>query len=101
LLEGLLKTKGVHVYGISDEKNMEQRVPTFSFTVKGRTPREISAELDRKNIFVWDGHFYAVEAIRRLGLMDEGGVVRVGLYHYNIMEEVETLLEAISKMGKN
>ena len=101
LLEGLLKTKGVHVYGISDEKKMEQRVPTFSFTVKGRTPREVAAELDRENIFVWDGHFYAVEAIRRLGLMDEGGVVRVGLYHYNIMEEVETLLGAISKMGKN
>jgi cysteine desulfurase family protein (TIGR01976 family) len=99
LLAGLLKTKGVHVYGISDEKKMEQRVPTFSFTLKGRTPREVAAELDRENIFVWDGHFYAVEAIRRLGLMDEGGVVRVGLYHYNVIEEVETLLEAISRMG--
>jgi len=99
LLAGLLSTKGVHVYGISDEKKMERRVPTFSFTVKGRTPREVAAELDRENIFVWDGHFYAVEAIRRLGLMDEGGVVRVGLYHYNTMEEVETLLEAVSKMG--
>jgi cysteine desulfurase family protein (TIGR01976 family) len=98
LLAGLLKNNGVHVYGISDEKKMEQGVPTFSFTVKGHTPREVAAELDRENIFVWDGHFYAVEAIRRLGLMDEGGVVRVGLYHYNTMEEVGVFLEAISKM---
>jgi cysteine desulfurase family protein (TIGR01976 family) len=99
LLAGLLKTKGVQVYGISEEERMEQRVPTFSFTLKGRTPREVAGELDRKNIFVWDGHFYAIEAIRRLELMDEGGVVRVGLYHYNIMEEVAMFLEAISKMG--
>jgi selenocysteine lyase/cysteine desulfurase len=99
LLAGLLKTKGVQVYGITKEEKMEQRVPTFSFTVKGRTPREVAAWLDRENIFVWDGHFYAVEAIRRLGLMDEGGVVRVGLYHYNLMEEVEALLRAIREMG--
>jgi cysteine desulfurase family protein (TIGR01976 family) len=98
LLAGLVKTNGVRVYGISEEERMEQRVPTFSFTVKGRTPREVAAGLDRENIFVWDGHFYAVEAIRRLGLMNEGGVVRIGLYHYNRMEEVAMFLEAISKM---
>ena len=99
LLTGLLKTKGVQVYGISEEERLEQRVPTFSFTIKGLTPREVAAKLDQKNIFVWDGHFYAIEAIRRLGLMDKGGVVRVGLYHYNTMEEVGMFLEAISKMG--
>ena len=99
LLTGLLKTKGVQVYGISEEERLEQRVPTFSFTIKGLTPREVAAKLDQKNIFVWDGHFYAIEAIRRLGLMDKGGVVRVGLYHYNTMEEVGMLLEALSKMG--
>jgi cysteine desulfurase family protein (TIGR01976 family) len=99
LLTWLLKTKGVQVYGISEEERLEQRVPTFSFTVKGRKPREVAAKLDRENIFVWDGHFYAVEAIRRLGLVDEGGVIRVGLYHYNTMEEVGVFLEALSKMG--
>ena len=100
LLRGLLRTKGVQVYGISEEEKISQRVPTFSFTVKGRTPREVAAELDRENIFVWDGHFYAVEAIRRLGLMDKGGVLRVGLCHYNLMQEVETLLGVVSKMGQ-
>jgi cysteine desulfurase family protein (TIGR01976 family) len=99
LLEGLLKTEGVKVYGITDEEKLEQRVPTFSFTVKGCQPREVAAKLDRQNIFVWDGHFYAIEVIRRLGLMDEGGVIRVGLYHYNTMEEVEMFLEALSKIG--
>ncbi len=101
LLTGLLRTDGVRVYGISEEKRSDQRVPTFAFTVKGLRPREVAAKLDTENIFVWDGHFYAVEAIRRLGLMDEGGVVRVGLYHYNIGEEVEMFLRAVSKLRGN
>ena len=101
LLAGLLKIKGVQVYGITEEDRIEQRVPTFSFTLKGLTPREVAAGLDTENIFVWDGHFYAIEAIRRLGLMNEGGVVRIGLYHYNLMEEVAMFLEAISKIGGN
>ncbi len=98
LLVGLMKIPGVKVYGITQEEKLDQRVPTFSFTVKGLHPREVAKSLDRENIFVWDGHFYAVEAIERLGLMGQGGVVRIGLYHYNTMEEVRVFLEELTRI---
>jgi cysteine desulfurase family protein (TIGR01976 family) len=101
LLAGLLKIPGLKVYGITEDEKMDRRVPTFSLTMKGLKPREVASRLDRRNIFVWDGHFYAVEAIERLGLMSQGGVVRVGLYHYNTMEEIGVLLEELLKIQQD
>jgi cysteine desulfurase family protein (TIGR01976 family) len=98
LLAGLLKIPGVRIYGVTEEEKLGQRVPTFSLSTKALKPREMAKRLDRRNIFLWDGHFYAVEAIERLGLMRQGGVVRIGLCHYNTMEEIGILLEEISKM---
>jgi cysteine desulfurase family protein (TIGR01976 family) len=101
LLAGLLQIPGVRVYGIIQEEKLNQRVPTFSLTMTGLKPREVAKTLDSKNIFVWDGHFYAVEAIERLGLMSQGGVVRIGLYHYNTVEEIGVLLEELFKMQRD
>jgi cysteine desulfurase family protein (TIGR01976 family) len=101
LLVGLLKIPGLRVYGIREEEKLDQRVPTFSLTMTGLKPREAAKRLDSSNIFVWDGHFYAVEAIERLGLMSQGGVVRIGLYHYNTMGEIGVLLEELLKMQRD
>jgi len=100
LIAGLLKIPGVRIYGVTDEARLDQRVPTVSFTMEGLTPAEIARKLDAENIYVWDGHFYAVGAIERLGLAGRGGVVRVGLCHYNTLEEVETLLDRLSRIQK-
>jgi selenocysteine lyase/cysteine desulfurase len=101
LLAGLLKIPGLRVYGVREEEKLNQRVPTFSLTMTGLKPREVAKRLDSRNIFVWDGHFYAIEAIERLGLMSQGGVVRIGLYHYNTMEEIGLLLEELFKMQRD
>jgi len=96
LIEGLQALPGVTVHGITDTEAMERRVPTISFTVRGHKPRDIASALARENIYVWDGHNYAIEPATQLGLMESGGVVRVGIAHYNTMEEVDRTLETIA-----
>jgi len=73
---------------------MEGRVATFAFTHPDRSPREIATSLGERDIAVWHGDYYAVEAMSRLGLED--GAVRAGIVHYNTAQEVDRLLEALS-----
>jgi cysteine desulfurase family protein (TIGR01976 family) len=73
---------------------MEGRVPTFAFRVDETTPREVAERLAAREIAVWDGDYYAFEAMTRLGLQPEGAV-RAGFVHYNTFEEVDRLLAAL------
>jgi cysteine desulfurase family protein (TIGR01976 family) len=75
---------------------MEGRVPTFALTFEGRHPTEVAAHLGERGIFVWDGDYYAVEVMRRLGLQD--GAVRVGFVHYNTAAEVDRLLAELREL---
>lgn len=73
---------------------------TISFTLEGRTPREVATRLGEKGVFVWNGSFYAVHVVRTLGLADKGGLVRIGLAPYNTAEEVEYALGEIRAIAK-
>jgi len=77
--------------------SMEGRVPTFAFTVEGRSPRAVSEQLGEREIATWDGDYYAVEVMKRLGLGAEGAV-RVGFVHYNTAAEVDRLLAALEEL---
>ena len=79
------------LYGL---ETMDGRVPTFAFNVDGMAPREVAERLAARDIAVWDGDYYAVEAITRLGLQPDGAV-RAGFVHYNSFEEVDRLLDAL------
>jgi cysteine desulfurase family protein (TIGR01976 family) len=79
------------LYGLP---TMEGRVPTFAFTVDGRSPRAVAERLAEQDIAVWDGNYYAVEIVERLGLGADGAV-RVGFVHYNTADEVDRLLAAL------
>lgn len=96
LLAGLARLNSVRLYG---PETMDARVPTFAFTVAGRHPDAVAEHLARRGIFAWSGHFYAVEAIARLGLEEAGGLVRVGLCHYNTADEVDQLLAALGELA--
>jgi cysteine desulfurase family protein (TIGR01976 family) len=96
LLAGLGRIEGLRLYGPS---GMDGRVPTFAFTMDGHSPGAIAETLAREHIHAWSGHFYAVEPVTRLGLWNSGGLVRVGLCHYSMMEEVERLLEVLETFG--
>jgi cysteine desulfurase family protein (TIGR01976 family) len=82
------------LYGLD---TMEHRVPTFAFNVEGHAPRAVAEALARRGIAVWDGDYYALEGMERLGLQPEGAV-RAGLVHYNSFEEVDRLLTALAQL---
>lgn len=92
LLAGFATIPGLRLWG---PPTMEGRVPTFSFTIEGHHPDAIAEHLAANEIYAWSGHFYAVEVIARLGLEAAGGLVRVGLCHYNNEADVDRLIHAL------
>jgi cysteine desulfurase family protein (TIGR01976 family) len=77
---------------------MEGRVPTFAFTVEGLEPYEVAARLAERDLAVWHGNYYALEVMKRLGLEETGGAVRVGIVHYNTADEVDRLLAELERL---
>jgi cysteine desulfurase family protein (TIGR01976 family) len=77
---------------------MEGRVPTFAFTVDGVGAAEAASRLGERGFAVWHGNYYALEVMKRLGLEDDGGAVRVGFVHYNTGEEVDRLLAELARL---
>jgi len=98
LISGLQAIPGVRVFGITDPSSYSQRTPTVALRMEKHTPREVAERLGAENIYVWDGDFYAVEVIKRLGYEDKGGVVRIGLVHYNTEEEIDRLLAVLQTL---
>lgn len=98
LFEVLEETPGLTLYGLKDVRHLEERVPTFSFTLQGQHPSRVAERLGDAGIYVWDGNYYALAVTERLGLEESGGMVRVGAVHYNTLEEVSKLRDALVKM---
>jgi cysteine desulfurase family protein (TIGR01976 family) len=100
LITGLQEIPGLRIYGITDPEKLDRRVPTVSFTLAGTSPQEIAVRLAEANIFVWNGNFYALAVTERLGLEEHGGLLRVGLVHYNTAEETDYLLGVLADMPR-
>jgi cysteine desulfurase family protein (TIGR01976 family) len=98
-LHRLAAVPGLRLYGIADPTRVAERVPTFSFTLEGHAPREVAAHLGRRAISAWDGDFYAWELVRALGLAERGGLVRIGLVHYNTLDEVDRAVAALEELA--
>jgi cysteine desulfurase family protein (TIGR01976 family) len=90
LLDGLARNPRVSLVGAP-----ARRTPTVAFTVEGRTPIEVSADLGNQGIAVWAGNYYAVELMTALGLEERGGAVRAGVVCYTTPAEVDRLLAAL------
>jgi len=88
------------VWGITDLDRLDRRVPTVSFTLQGKSPRAVAEYLAANGIYVWDGNYYALAIMERLDLQKSGGMVRVGAAHYNTVEEIDQLIEAVRGLKK-
>ena len=99
LIEAVQSVPGTHIYGVTDMKRLDERVPTVSFTLEGQHPRDVAQKLGKEGFYVWDGHYYALAVVERLGLLDSGGMVRVGAAHYNTLEEVQQFREALAEIA--
>ena len=89
----------VYFHGITDPARCAERVPTVSISIDGVHPHDAAASMGRDGIYVWDGDFYATSLIERLGKAEGGGVLRLGLVHYNTAEEVDRTLEAVDRLA--
>ena len=99
LLVALESVPGLRIYGLTDVRHLDERVATFSFRLKDLHPRLVAEKLAQEGINVWDGNYYAVNVTERLGLEESGGMVRVGATHYNTLEEVGRLKEALLRIA--
>jgi cysteine desulfurase family protein (TIGR01976 family) len=99
LIAGLQAIPGMRIFGITDSKRFDQRCSTLSFRLGKHHPTEVAAFLGERGIFTWDGNFYALNLSERLGVEPYGGVLRVGLVHYNTAEEVDRLLAALGEFA--
>ncbi len=98
LADGLGSIPGLRIWGITDPGRFDRRAPTAAITLDHLTPLAAAEMLARRGITAWDGHFYAQALIERFGLFESGGVLRIGLSHYNTTEEIDRLLEALDEI---
>jgi cysteine desulfurase family protein (TIGR01976 family) len=98
LIDGLRSLDSFKLWGIADPDRRSERLPTISITHKDRKPREIAEELGRRGLFVWHGNYYALPLTERLGL-EPDGMIRIGIVHYNTLDEVDRLLAALTELN--
>ena len=98
MIAGLLAIPGLKLYGITDPSRFENRCATIVVRIEGHTPLELATKLGERGIFTWDGNYYALNVTEQLDVERLGGFLRIGLVHYNTMDEVDTLLAALREI---
>src|SRR6266446_8577814 len=99
LIDGLKNIPGARVYGITDPQRSAERCSTLSLRIGNHNPTAIATFLGERGIFTWDGNYYALNLSERLGVESQGGMLRIGLVHYNTTEEVDRLLAALREFA--
>ncbi len=95
LVSGLQSVPGVRIYGLTERADLERRVATVSLLKEGTTPEQLARALAEENIFAWNGSFYAQSVSERVGVEESGGWLRLGLVHYNTVDEIERCLRVL------
>jgi cysteine desulfurase family protein (TIGR01976 family) len=93
----LKRLPNIKVWGIRDSQRITERMPTISITHDRLTATEVAQRLADVGIFVWHGHYYAVELSEALGREPEG-MVRLGIIHYNTSYEIDRLVAALKSL---
>jgi cysteine desulfurase family protein (TIGR01976 family) len=98
LIGGLQVINRVRIYGLSKRADWKSRVATVSIRKEGTTPEQIAKALAAENIFAWNGNSYALGLSEALGVEESGGLLRLGLVHYNTLDEIDECLRVIEKV---
>jgi cysteine desulfurase family protein (TIGR01976 family) len=98
IMTGLKKIPGAKIYGITDPARFHERCGTLAVRIQGHTPLELSTKLGDRGLFTWDGNYYALNLTEHLDVEKSGGFLRIGLVHYNTIEEVDRLLAALREI---
>jgi selenocysteine lyase/cysteine desulfurase len=100
LIEIIESVPGTRIHGITDRNRLDERVPTVSFTLDGKRPEQVAEEIGKHDIYVWNGHNYALAIVERMGLLEAGGMIRVGPVHYNTKDELQKFGEVLRKVAQ-
>jgi cysteine desulfurase family protein (TIGR01976 family) len=102
LITGLSEIPNLKIYGITDPARFSERCPTIALRVINQTaehtPLALATKLGERGFFTWDGNYYALNLTERLDVENSGGFLRIGLVHYNTVEEVNRLLAALREI---
>ena len=98
-LEGARSIPMLRLFGIGDPARIDERTPTFAVRLGDHHPADTARALGERGIYVWDGHYYALELMERLGLQGSGGAVRIGFCHYNTPDEVDRVLQELADLA--
>jgi cysteine desulfurase family protein (TIGR01976 family) len=98
MITGLVEIPGLKLYGISDPRRFDHRCATTVVRIEGHSPLELATKLGERGFFTWDGNYYALNVTEQLDVERLGGFLRIGLVHYNTMEEVERMLGALREI---
>ena len=99
-LTGAATVPELRIYGITDIERLEQRAPTFSIELEGYGPGELAERLGDMGIFVSNGNYYAYELMESLDANTSGGLVRIGFVHYNTLDELDRILNALKELAE-
>ncbi|HWZ82359.1 MAG TPA: cysteine desulfurase-like protein [Terriglobales bacterium] len=98
MIAGLLAIPGLKLYGITEPRRFDNRCATIVVRVEDFTPLELATKLGDRGFFTWDGNYYAMNVTEQLDVEKTGGFLRIGLVHYNTMDEVERMLAAVREI---
>jgi cysteine desulfurase family protein (TIGR01976 family) len=98
-LDGLASVPRSRLFGVGDPERVGERTPTFAIRLGEQHPSDTAKALGERGIFTWDGNYYALELMERLGLEESGGAVRIGFCHYNTVSEVDRVLAELRTLA--
>lgn len=98
MMAGLKQIPGLKIYGITDPSRFNERCATFAVRSERHSPLELATKLGERGFFTWDGNYYALNLTEHLDVEKSGGFLRIGLVHYNTVEEVNRLLATLREM---
>ena len=102
MMNGLKAIPELKIYGITNPELFNDRCATFAVRdvsgKPGRSPLELATKLGERGFFTWDGNYYALNLTEHLDVEKSGGFLRIGLVHYNTVEEVDRLLAVLREI---
>jgi cysteine desulfurase family protein (TIGR01976 family) len=102
MVVGLKQIPGVKIYGITDPDRFDERCATLAVRVDdgkpGHSPVELASQLGERGFFTWDGNYYAINVTEHFDVEKSGGFLRIGLVHYNTVEEVDRFLSSLREI---
>ncbi len=105
LIDGINKIPALKIYGITDPARFDERCGTIAVRAKDQTaettPLALATKLGERGIFTWDGNYYALTLTEQLDVEKSGGFLRIGLVHYNTVEEVDRLITTLDEILRN